>query len=352
MTDQTDALRDAVVQAAAAGTPLSIVGGGSKNFYGRTASGQPLALAGHRGIVRYEPTELFVTARAGTPLREIEATLAERGQMLGFEPPHFGASATLGGAIACGLSGPRRPYAGAARDFVLGVRLLNGNGEVLRFGGEVMKNVAGYDVSRLMVGALGTLGVLLDLSLKVLPRPALELTLVQTCSSTRALTLCAQWSGQPHPVSATAWVDGALYVRLSGAASAVRTAAGQVGGEPVADGAAFWLALREQTHPFFAGAAPLWRIAVPPATPPLDVPDEGLWEWGGAQRWLRGDISAATIRAAAAAAGGHATLFRGGDRRGEVFHPLSPKLLELHRRLKQSFDPHGLFNPGRLYPDF
>lgn len=353
MTDQTDALRDAVIRAAADGASFKIVGGGSKDFYGRAADGEELALAGHCGIVRYEPTELFITARAGTPLREIETALAVQGQMLGFEPPHFGGSATLGGTIACGLSGPRRPYAGAARDFVLGVRMLNGKGEVLRFGGEVMKNVAGYDVSRLMVGALGTLGVLLELSLKVLPRPALELTLVQECSSVQALERCTRWSGQPWPLSATAHLDGRLYIRLSGAANAVRAAAPKLGGEPMVAAASLWQDLREQIHPFFAGhEPPLWRISVPPATPPLGLVGEELWEWGGAQRWLRGELSAPAVRAAAMAAGGHATLFRGGDRQSPVFHPLFPMALELHRRLKQSFDPHGLFNPGRLYPEF
>lgn len=353
MTDQTDALRAAVTQAVATGLPLRIVGGGSKAFYGRaTAIGQTLTVAAHRGVVRYEPTELFITARAGTPLRDVEAALAEQGQMLGFEPPHFGDTATLGGAVACGLSGPRRPYAGSARDFVLGVRVLNGNGDLLRFGGDVMKNVAGYDVSRLMVGALGTLGVLLEASLKVLPRPALELTLMQSCAADQALATSIRWAGQPCPLSAAAYVGDRLYIRLSGAASAVQTAAQHLGGESLAEAATFWAALREQTHPFFAGTAPLWRIVVPPATSLLPLTGAWLWEWGGAQRWLRSDLPSATIRAVVTAVGGHATLFRSGDRQSAVFQPLSSALLVLHQRLKQSFDPHGLFNPGRLYPDF
>ncbi len=362
-------LQDAVRAAMEKRTALHIRGGGTKDFYGRRTNGQALDVSRHRGILVHEPTELVITARAGTPLSEIEAALAEKNQMLGFEPPAFGPSTTLGGAIACGLSGPRRPWAGSARDFVLGAKILNGNGEILRFGGQVMKNVAGFDVSRLMVGALGTLGVLLEVSLKVLPRPEAEQTLAFAMPPERALTAMNDWNRQPLPLSAAAHLGEAaiapslargphldpigdtLYIRISGAETALRAARARLGGEPVEKGAELWRELNEQQRQFFAGDTPLWRLSVPPATPHLDLPGKWLLDWGGAQRWLKTDATAADIRRAAEAAGGHATLFRGGDRNAEVFHPLPQPLAALHRRLKQSFDPAGILNPGRLYPD-
>jgi glycolate oxidase FAD binding subunit len=347
--DRTEALQGAVAAAHASGTPVQILGGGTKTFYGREPRGVPLSLAGHTGIVSYEPTELVISARSATPLAEIEAVLAANRQMLAFEPPHFGPGATLGGCVASGISGPRRPYGGAVRDHVLGVRLLNGKGEVLRFGGEVMKNVAGYDVSRLMTGAMGTLGVLLEVSLKVLPRPAVELTLRQSATVGHAIEAMGRWAGHPLPVSAAAFDGESLYLRLSGAESGVRAARGQIGGELVADGEGFWERLREHRHAFFASSMPLWRLSVPPAAPALDLPGKSLLDWGGAQRWLLSDAPASKIREAAAGTGGHACLFRGADRQGEVFHPLAPALEGLHRNLKRAFDPAGILNPGRLY---
>jgi glycolate oxidase FAD binding subunit len=272
--------------------------------------------------------------------------------MLAFEPPGFGPRATLGGTIACGLSGPRRPYAGAARDFVLGVKMLNGKGEILRFGGEVMKNVAGYDLSRLLTGSLGTLGVILEVSLKVLPRPVLERTLAFSMDQARAIDTVNRWAGRPLPISATAFDGERLLVRLSGTESGVESAARDLGGETPDTGNAFWNTLNEQTLAFFQRPGPLWRLSVPPTTAPMDLPGQWFLEWGGAQRWLSSDAPAAMIREATDAVAGHATLFRHGDRQGEVFHPLPPALLNLHRRLKQSFDPAGIFNPGRLYPEF
>ncbi|MBU2722463.1 glycolate oxidase subunit GlcE, partial [Acidithiobacillus ferridurans] len=260
-------------------------------------------------------------------------------------------AATIGGTLACGFSGPRRPYAGSARDMVLGMRILNGQGEILRFGGQVMKNVAGYDVSRLMVGALGTLGVLLEVSLKVLPRPDSTVTLVWPMDPVTAVQRMNDWAGQPLPLSATAYDGEHLYIRLSGTGSAVRAAQTRLGGErlPDAEAAAFWVALREQRNDFFQGDAPLWRLAVAPATPPLPLGDQTLIEWGGGQRWLRGALDATALRQLAAEHGGHATLFRGGNRRGEVFHPLAPPLLAIQQRLKAAFDPRGILNSGRLY---
>jgi glycolate oxidase FAD binding subunit len=349
MHNAVQQLSEAIRAAAESLRPLCIRGGGSKDFYGNEPRGEPLDVTGYCGIVSYEPTELVITARAGTPLAEIEAALREKGQMLAFEPPHFGTAATLGGCIAAGLSGPRRPYAGAARDFVLGVRILDGQGNDLRFGGQVMKNVAGYDVSRLMAGSLGTLGLLLEVSLKVLPVPAAETTLLMKCGEAEAINRMNTWAGKPLPLSATLYRKDELFVRLSGSRAAVDAAAKQIGGGET-DGNALWPAIREQTDAFFAGDAPLWRLSVKPTTPPLALTGSQLIEWGGALRWFRTDMPPQAIRDAAAQAGGHATLFRGGDKAAGVFHPLPPALMKLHRNLKQAMDPAGIFNPGRLYP--
>jgi len=292
-----------------------------------------------------------LTARAGTPLVEIEAQLAEHQQMLAFEPPHFNGPATLGGCIAAGLSGPRRPYAGAARDFVLGVRMIDGTGQPLRFGGQVIKNVAGYDVSRLMVGALGTLGLVTEVSLKVLPKPAAETTLQFELDEAAAILKMNQWAGQPLPLSATSWHAGLLTLRLSGAASAVHAAQAKLGGAALKDATAFWERLRDQATPFFDKRS-LWRLAVKPTTPPLNLGDAQWTEWGGAVRWLASELPAATLREAAKNGGGHATLFRGDAPAEGTFTPLTPALLTLHRNLKRRFDPKGIFNRRHLYPDF
>ena len=338
--------------AAAEKTPLRIRGGGSKDFYGGPLRGEILNTRGHAGIVAYDPTELVITARAGTPLAQIEAALASEGQMLAFEPPHFDEAATLGGVVAAGLSGPRRVAAGSVRDFVLGVRMIDGRGEVLNFGGQVMKNVAGYDVSRLMAGAMGCLGLLLEVSLKVLPLPAAETTLRLEVPQGRALELLNGWAGRPLPISASCWQDDVLTLRLSGTHAAVAAACRQLGGEGAADGATFWRALREQRAAFFAERLPLWRLSLPSTAAPLDLPGAQLLEWGGSLRWLKSGAAPERIRAAAA--GGHATLFRGSDeaRAEGVFQTLPPSLLALHRRLKHAFDPAGIFNPGRMFREF
>lgn len=333
---------------AARKAPLRIRGGGSKDFYGARLEGEPLELSAYAGIVAYEPRELVLTVKAGTRLAEVESALAAEGQMLPFEPPGFGASATIGGTVACNLSGPRRPYAGAARDFVLGARIVNGKGEDLSFGGRVIKNVAGYDISRLMAGALGTLGVLTEISFKVLPRPPAEATLAFEMDEAAMIEAVNRWAGQPLPLSATAWEAGVLRVRLSGAASAVAAARAKLGGTEVAEGARYWTDLREHRLPFFAGEAPLWRLSVAQTAAPIASVPAQLVEWGGGLRWTRGPLAAAQVREAAAAARGHATLFRGGDRAAGVFHPLAPALAKIHRRLKDAFDPAGILNPGRM----
>ena len=349
MSDLTKQFQELVGDALAQGTPLDLQGSGSKHFYGREVNASPLMLRGHQGVVNYEPKELVLTARCGTPLAELEELLARQGQMLAFEPPHFAENATLGGTIACGFSGPRRPYAGSARDFVLGVRMINGRGKVLRFGGEVMKNVAGYDVSRLMTGSLGTLGLILDVSLKVLPLAEEETTLVQERSPEEAVRLMNVWAGKPLPLSATCYDGVHLHLRLSGAPKALVAGRKLIGGDIRGDGRDFWKNLREQQHGFFTSEKPLWRLSLPSHVPPLNLPGKHFIEWGGAQRWLITDADAVAIRNGAARAGGHATLFRGGDHAAEVFHPLTETLASLHRSLKLSFDPQGIFNPGRMY---
>lgn len=350
-TDISSQLTTTVQSAADSGSAVNIVGGGTKQFYGRSTNGRTLNVGAHQGIVSYEPTELVITARAGTRLSEVEAVLAEKNQMLAFEPPYFGDDATLGGSIACGFSGPRRPYAGAARDFVLGTKILNGKGEILSFGGQVMKNVAGYDISRLMTGSLGTLAVLLEISLKVLPKPESEVTVTFNMGAEEALTSMNNWAGRPIPISGAAHDGDTLYIRFSGSAGAVDAARKELGGDGLACGSDFWHDLREHRLQFFAGDTPLWRLSVAPVTPILPIPGVWLYDWGGTQRWLRTDAPPDTIFQTVDETGGHATLFRGGDHSGEVFHPLAPELAEIHRNLKQAFDPCRVFNSARIYPD-
>jgi len=355
--------------AGASGTPLCIRGGGSKDFHGGALVGEPLDMTGHTGVSSYEPSELVVTVRAGTPLAELEALLAQQGQCLAFEPPRFGERGTVGGMVAAGLAGPSRASVGSVRDFVLGASMINGRGELLTFGGQVMKNVAGYDVSRVLAGSLGVLGVIAELSLKVLPVAPAEATLAFECTQADALRLLNEWGGQPLPLNASCWAEqggqGWLYLRLRGAQAAVEAACRQLGGErgDAADAVASWTALRDQTVPFFAERGSdheLWRVSVPQTAPALSI--EGaqapLVEWHGGQRWYvlpRG--RAENVRAAARAAGGHATLFAraaadaGAAATTPAFDSLSPALHKIHAALKREFDPHGIFNRGRLYAD-
>ncbi len=375
-------LVEQVRAAARNGQPLWLRGGGTKAFYGQPmpaeAPGCVLDLRPLCGVSSYEPSELVVTARAGTRLAELEALLATQGQCLPFEPPRFGPASTVGGMVAAGLAGPARAAVGSVRDFVLGASVLNGRAEVLSFGGQVMKNVAGYDLARLFAGSLGVLGAILEVSLKVLPLPVARATLRFDLDQAQALQQLNRWAGQPLPISASAWWDGTLVLRLAGAGAAVAAAQAALGGEQIppelAD--AFWAGLRDQNDEFFnraaqqvmpavssvAGAATapavdrqgawpaLWRIAVPDTAPPLALPGAPLIEWGGAQRWYVTAASAAQLRSLAAAAGGHATLYRSADRSAGVFTPLKAPLDRIQRELKRSFDPDGLFNPGRLYP--
>ncbi len=357
--DQQLALVEQVQAALARQTPLHIQGGGSKAFYGLPVQAEDrLELSPHRGVIAYEASELAITVRAGTRLAEVQALLAAQEQQLPFEPPHFGANATIGGAVACGLSGPSRPYLGSVRDAVLGVKLINGRGQVLSFGGRVMKNVAGYDVSRLMVGALGTLGVLLEVSLKVVPRPKVRVTLVQTCGPQEAIARMRHWARLPLSFTGSAWESGRLYARLCGSEEALAEATARIGGEPLSEEAAgrFWRDLREHRQRFFQSPEPLWRLSVAPATPLLELRGEQVIEWGGALRWYKTSVAPDELRVIARRAGGHATLFHYDASQlphdGNVFAPLDPTTMRLTAAVKQAFDPSGMFNPGHLYRDF
>ncbi len=343
--DRAEALAQAVREAAAERRALRIVGGDTRFFYGRAVEGEPLSLAGHRGVTDYEPSELVITARAGTPLAEVEALLDKNGQMLAFEPPSFGPAATLGGAVASGLSGPRRPFAGAVRDSLLGATILDGCGRRLRFGGTVFKNVAGFDAFRLQAGALGTLGVILDVSLRVAPKPRAEASLAFETDWPAAQARVAALMRRPLPLSAAAHEGGRLYLRLSGPEAAVAAARAELGGEDAPAG--FWSSVRHMTHPALT-ADRLWRLSVPQGAH-IDLPGRWLIDWGGAQRWLAAQASDAQVRAAAEAARGHATLFHAEGPAEQPFAPLPEPMMALHRRLKAAFDPEGVLNPGRMY---
>ncbi|WLG94149.1 glycolate oxidase subunit GlcE [Pseudomonas sp. FP198] len=345
--DASELLLEQVNRARASDTPLRIQGSNSKAFLGRQVAGEVLDTRAHRGIVDYDPTELVITARAGTPLRELLAALDAAGQRLPCEPPAFGADATVGGMVAAGLSGPRRPWAGSVRDFVLGTRMISGHGNLLRFGGEVMKNVAGYDLSRLLAGSFGCLGVITEVSLKVLPKPRHGLSIRLEMDSREALEKLAEWGRQPLPISAASHDGDCLRLRLEGGEGSVSAAHQRLGGEAIDD--QYWTELNEHRLPFFAEDLPLWRLSLPNATSPLDLPGAQLIDWAGAQRWLKTDAN--TVQALAREWGGHAVCYRPGAT-STPFQPLAPALLRYHRQLKAKLDPQGLFNPGRMYAEF
>ncbi len=338
------------------GRPLRLRAGGSKDFYGcRTDMGngcEVLDLSTYTGVVAYQPSELVVSVRAGTRLDQLQQALYEQGQMLAFEPPAFARTATIGGTVACGLAGPGRPWMGALRDSVLGIRCINGRGERLRFGGQVMKNVAGFDISRLMCGAMGTLGVLLEVSIKVLPRPDCDRAYRYALDNrAEAVRLMQDWAGSMPALSAICFDGRYVHLRLSGREQTLSRVARRPGLQPDPEGLRWWQQLREHSSDFFAGDTPLWRLSVPPMTV-LDTAQEPcLIDWAGMQYWLRSQRPATEIRALAEQVGGHATLFRGGERQAAVFHPLPVPLRRLHQRIRTSFDPDRIFNPGRLYPE-
>lgn len=354
-----EALIDKVQTARSLKAPLQIRGGGTKDFYGEEPKGEALHTTALTGISNYSPSELVVTVRAGTPLSVLESTLARRGQSLPFEPPRFLPGGTVGGMVAAGLAGPARAAVGGIRDYVLGATILNGRAEVLSFGGRVMKNVAGYDVARAYAGSMGVLGVILEVSLKVMPVPPATCTLRFELGQAAALKQLRAWGRRPLPINASAWWDGILVLRLAGAHAAVKAAVTELGGEVVEEAMAnsFWCGLRDQQDEFFDGArravaagATLWRLSVPQKAPPLALSGEQLIEWGGAQRWVVTTAPATVLRDKATQVGGHATVFR-GDKRAGAMAPLPPVQLRIQRELKEAFDPERLFNPGRLYPD-
>lgn len=373
MTDTLPALIDSIRAAAAANIPLRIRGHGSKDFYGELLQGELLDTSQHSGIVSYEPTELVITARTGTSLLELETTLAERGQCLAFEPPRFDGRGTVGGMVAAGLSGPSRASVGGVRDYVLGVQMVNGRGEHLIFGGQVMKNVAGYDVSRLMVGSMGILGLLTEVSLKVMSLPAAEATLVFEIDQAHALEQLHSWGAQPLPLNASCWVQGdaepgeigKLYVRLRGAGAAVESAIIKMTQDRPgtrmdnAQAGPDWRACRDQTLPFFNAtehpSQALWRLSLPQTAPALNLPWPQLVEWFGGLRWVWAPESAsAKLRDLCQAVGGTAMLFRAyqanNTRASERFEPLERPLDQIHVRLKAEFDPANIFNRGRMFP--
>jgi glycolate oxidase FAD binding subunit len=353
-------LSDRVMDARNSKTVLDIRGGSTKCFYGNAPRGEALDVRELSGITSYEPTELVVTALTGTPVAELEAVLAEHGQCLPFEPPRFGPSGTVGGMVAAGLAGPARASVGPLRDFVLGVSLLNGMGELLTFGGQVMKNVAGYDVSRVIAGSMGILGVICEVSLKVMPALAASRTLYFDIGEADALRLLNASAGEAIPLSASSWHQGRLLVRLAGAAAAVKSVHERLGGRDVEPQVAdsWWADIRDHRHPFFdvtdsdlKRGECLWRLSVPDIAQPISLPGAQFIEWGGAQRWWRSSAAATLIRSAAAAVGGHATLVRAADKSPGVFTSPTQSLMHVHKRLKDAFDPVGIFNPGRLYPE-
>jgi len=352
--DDLEDLRSRVVKAHDSHTPLRIVGGDTKQFYANELVGEPLYTKKHCGIITYEPSELVMTVRSGTPLSAVQKTLATQGQMLPFEPPVFGDGSTIGGVIASGLSGPRRPFTGSVRDYVLGCKILTGNGKVLEFGGQVIKNVAGYDVSRIMAGAMGTLGVLLEISIKVLPKPDIEISVYMPLTAQEALDVMNARMAKPLPLSAACYDGETMYLRLSGTEFGLSGIERKIAGDRLDHSELFWQELNNQQHFFFREDVPLWRLSLASGVLHLGLPGQWFLDWGGAQRWLKTFESADNVRDAVTAEGGHATLFRGKEllNNNEVvnmFHPLPVGLGRLTRTIKTIFDPHNILNRHRIY---
>jgi glycolate oxidase FAD binding subunit len=350
MSDYRDEIASKIQDAFKQKQALQIKSGNTKHFYGRNIQAETLSVANHTDIIEYEPSELYITARSGTSLIEIEQAVADQNQILPCEPPHFGTTATLGGMVACGLAGPRRVNAGNVRDCILGTEILNGKGELLRFGGKVMKNVAGYDVSRLMCGALGTLGVLMSVSLRLLPKPSCEQTIAIAVDSDTAINKMNQWASTPMPISATFYDGNELYIRLSSSATAVKACKKIIDGHQIEENDIFWNSIKEQTHDFFNSDIPLWRISVPPNTETLNIPGVSVMEWNGALRWYKSDANENTIRSEAERVSGHANLFRGNVTQ-QVFHPLTEPSMKLHKKIKLVLDPASILNPAKMFAE-
>ena len=349
MSDISKKLVEAVRAAATKGTKLAITGGGSKIFIGREISAEPLPVAGHSGILDYQPSELVLTARAGTSLATITQTLQANDQIIPFEAPVYKSKATLGGTLACNISGPARPWRGSARDATLGLRLINGKGEHLKFGGQVLKNVAGYDVSRLQSGAMGTLGVITEISFRVMPKPAASVTLTSEMAAPDAILHINQLMQRPWPLSGAAWVADKLYLRFEGAERAIEGAIRQLGADSETEFHPIWESIREQSLDFFSADLPTWRFSVDAKASHSMATQPWLIDWGGAQRWLRGSFDKSKLETLAHEMGGHVSLYQHGNRTGEVFHTLAPSMQKLQRNLKNAFDPKGILNPGRMY---
>lgn len=351
--DLSENLQQQVKEAIASCTPLFIHGGKSKEFYGNTVEATPLDISQHTGVVSYEPTELCITVSAGTKLIDIEKLLSDHQQVLPFEPPLYTNDATIGGAIATGISGPRRAYTGSVRDAILGVQMINGEGEIVNFGGQVMKNVAGYDLSRLMVRSQGTLGVILNVSLRLLPKPAQDITLSFDAPAEQALSYFQDLRTQQLPITATAWHDNQVYLRLSASQATLDACQEKLHIEKL-DTNNLWQDIRDHKHNFFKSFdRPLWRISLPLASENLSTIDaQQFIEWNGAQRWLSSNAPSNIIQSLIAKHGGHATLFKSNTIKtsdAAVFPTLDPILLKIHKQLKTKMDPHEIFNPNRIY---
>ena len=350
--DISNQLKDQVLEAGRTPQPLIIHGGNTKSFYGRPVQGDVVSVAAHSGIISYQPTELVITARAGTPIAELQMDLEKNGQMLGFDPPRFADGGTLGGAIAAGLAGPSRPFQGAVQDFVLGAKILTGDGKIMQFGGQVIKNVAGFDVSRLMVGALGCLGIILEVSLKVSPiAQSVKTAVLDVPSADNAIDIMNNLAGKPLPISAASWYEGKCRIRLSGSEQGVDAAMKEIGGDSDDQGDSFWDSVRDQTHDFFKQNAPLLRCSLPPAAPGQKMIEKQLIDWGGAQRWCY-DVGGTGLVEEVENLSGHVTRFKNGGDDSEVFSELNPAIMKIRKRLKNQFDPLGILNPGRMYEDF